>query len=136
MRTSVLLGRLATATDVGDAWARLAVRSGRLARRTLPSRVPAFLAGGLATASLAASVLVLHPAPTRMLGRLHGAETFTTVLDRCCSDDPGAELPTGVFRLELAGMGAPLEVTYSDVDGSGTLSQGDIVRTITRAGRR
>ncbi len=134
-RASELLGALNAATDVADSWERLGVLSRRAAPASRFSAASAFLAGGLSAAAVAASVLLLHPAPTRLLGRVHGVGAFTNVLDECCSEGVTATRE-GVFTLDIPGVGAPLRVRYMDVDGSGTFSSGDIVRSVSRAGRR
>ena len=133
-RTSLLLGGLAPHADVADSWERLAVVTRSFARPR-GSRAYAFVAGGLSAAALAASVLLLHPAPTRLLGRVHGVGAFTNVLDECCSASDVAARE-GVFTLELAGVEAPLRVRYMDVDGSGSFSSGDVVREVSEVRRR
>jgi len=133
-RTSRLLGVLSPTADVVDSWERLTVVMRRARRR--PSAASAFMAGGLSAAVLAASVLVLHPAPTRLLGRLHGVGTFTNVVDACCSTSDAVTSPEGVFTLELPGMGTPLRVRYVDADGSGTFSTGDVVRAVSEIRQR
>lgn len=134
--TSRLLRRVAPRTDTADALARLNVLTGRVRRRPPFSPVSAFIAGGVAAASLAASVLLLHPGPTRALERFHGVDEFASVLDECCAEQPG-DTPAreGVLTLQLV-SGSPLKVHYMDVDGSGTLSTGDIVRQVRTTRRR
>ncbi|HEX9105586.1 MAG TPA: zf-HC2 domain-containing protein [Longimicrobiales bacterium] len=136
-RVAALLGATPRVADVGEAWARVMVRSG-LRPRSAWSPASAFLAGGLSMATLAASVLLITPTPTRLLGQYHGVGTFANVLDRCCSDAEGGEAfaREGVLLLDMPGLETPVKVQYSDVDGSGDLSTGDIVRSITRVRRR
>ncbi len=133
-RASQLLRNLEPATDVAESWERFGAVTGGLAPRR-SSWAPAFLAGGLSAAALAASVLLLHPAPTRLLGRVHGVGAFTNVLDECCyaSDATNRE---GIFTLELPGVGTPLQVRYLEADGSGTFSSGDVVRAVTQIRKR
>ncbi len=135
-RVSELLGAVPR-VDVADAWARVTVRSG-LRPRSSWSPASAFLAGGLSVATLAASVLLITPTPTRLLGRIHGVGAFANVLDTCCSDVGTGEAfaHEGVLMLDMPGLATPLTVRYSDEDGSGDLSSGDIVRSITRVRRR
>ncbi len=133
-RTSQLLGRLPQSANLADGIGRLMVLAG--GDRSGWSPLSAFLAGGLSVATLAASVLLLSPAPTRMLGRVHGANAFVNVLDRCCSDDTAGQVKAGELTLEMSGIVPPVRVEYTDVDGSGDLSTGDIVRSITRVRRR
>ncbi len=133
-RTSLLLSDLSVRTDVRDSWERLytVTRWAAGQRRSLAS---AFVAGGLSAAALAATVLLVHPAPTRLLGRVHGVGTFSNVLDDCCytSDTATRE---GVFTLELSGVETPLQVHYLDADGSGTFSPGDVVRSVSQLRKR
>ncbi len=133
-RASRLLRHLTPATDVAESWERFDAVTGFLAPRRV-SWARAFMAGGLSAAALAASVLLLHPAPTRFLGRVHGVGAFTNVLDDCCytSDAINRE---GVFTLDMPGVGTPLQVRYLDADGSGTFSSGDVVRSISQVRRR
>ncbi len=134
-RTSALLRQLPQTPNVADAWARVMVLAG--GERAGWSPLSAFLAGGLSVATLAASVLLLSPAPTRLLGRVHGASAFVDVLDRCCSGDTGtAVAKAGVLTLEAPGVAPAMRLQYTDVDGSGDLSTGDIVRSVTRVRRR
>ncbi len=123
--------------DVGEAWARVTVRAGLPDRGTW-SPASAFLAGGLSMATLAASLLLITPLPTRLLGQFHGVGAFANVLDRCCSDAASGDALAreGVLLLDMPGLDAPVKVHYQDVDGSGNLSSGDIVRSITRVRRR
>ena len=136
-RVAELLGVVPRVGNVAEAWARVALRSG-LRPRSIWSPASAFLAGGLSVATVAASFLLITPVPTRLLGRFHGVGTFANVLDHCCSDVGGGEAFTreGVLLLDMPGLATPVRVHYSDVDGSGNLSTGDIVRSITRVCRR
>lgn len=133
-RTSSLLRDLAPATDVTDSWERFAAVTRFLTSRR-PSFARAFAAGGLSVAALAGSVLLLHPAPTRLLGRVHGVGAFTNIVDECCVAGD-AVTREGVFTLEMPGLGTPLQVRYLDADGSGNFSSGDVVRSVTRVTRR
>ncbi len=133
-RTSSLLRGLAPATDLRDSWERFEAVTRFLARRR-SSFVRAFAAGGLSVAALAATVLLVHPAPTRLLGRVHGVGAFTNVVDECCSAGD-AVTREGVFTLELPGVGTPLKVRYVDADGSGSFSSGDVVRSVVQIRRR
>ncbi len=133
-RTSLLLSDLSPRMDVQDSWERLyAVTRWAAGRRR--SRASAFVAGGLSAAALAAAVLLVHPAPTRLLGRLHGVGTFSDVLDDCCFTNDAATRE-GVFTLQLTGAETPLQVHYLDADGSGTFSPGDVVRSVSQVRRR
>jgi len=129
-RTSTLLGDLAPATNVRASWQRFDAVTGFVARRR-GSLARAFVAGGLSVAALAASVLLLHPGPTRILGRMHGVGAFTNIVDECCAGSD-AVAREGVFTLELPGVGTPLKVRYLDADGSGSFSSGDVVRSVTQ----
>ena len=134
-RTSRLLDELPDSPNVADGWARIMVLAG--GGRSSWSALSAFLAGGLSVATVAASVLLLSPTPTRLLGRVHGASAFVGVLDRCCSDDSVAGASkAGALTLEMPGVVPSVTVRYMDVDGSGDLSTGDIVRSVTRVRRR
>ena len=130
-RTSSLLGVLTPRADVVESWERLGVLTGRTRPRSRFSPASAFMAGGVSAAALAASVLLLHPAPTRLLGRVHGVGTFSSVLDRCCAESD-ASLREGVLTVDMPGVGSPLRVRYTDVDGSGSFSTGDIVRSVSQ----
>ncbi len=132
--TSALLGELAPATDVTESWERFETVTSLLARRR-GSFAQAFVAGGLSVAALAASVLLLHPAPTRLLGRVHGVGAFTNVVDECCAAGD-AVAREGVFTLDLPGVGTPLQVRYLDADGSRSFSSGDVVRSVTQMHKR
>ena len=134
-RTSSLLGVLNSVADVSDSWARLGVLTGRALRRSRFSPASAFMAGGFSAAALAASVLLLHPGPTRLLGRVHGVGAFTSVLDQCCAETEST-VREGVFTIDMPGVGSPLRVRYMDVDGSGSFSTGDIVRSVSQVQRR
>jgi hypothetical protein len=134
---SLLLRGMTPRMNVADSWARLGVLTAGASRRAGLSPVSAFLAGGMAFTGVAASVLLLHPGPTRALGRLHGVTTFASVVDQCCvpeSDDASSR--NGVLILQVPGNDPPLQVHYTDVDGSGTLSRGDIVRQVQAVSRR
>jgi hypothetical protein len=134
-RAAALLGSLPQAVDVSDGWARFMVLAG--GSRSTWSPLSAFLAGGLSVATLAASVLLLTPAPTRLLGRVHGASALVGVLDHCCSGDSAVDaIPAGEFTLQVPGLAPTLRLQYADVDGSGNLSTGDVVRSVTRVRRR
>ncbi len=134
-RTSLLLRQLPQSANLSEGVARLMVLAG--GDRPGWSPLSAFLAGGLSVATLAASVLLLSPAPTRLLGRVHGASAFVNVLDSCCSGDSSAGVVNaGALTLEMPGVVPSVRVEYTDVDGSGDLSPGDIVRSVTRVRRR
>ncbi len=134
---SQLLGGMVPHMNVPDSWARLGVLTAGASRRAGLSPLSAFLAGGMAFTSVAVSVLLLHPGPTRALGRLHGVTPFVSVVDRCCAAETGdAATRHGVLTLQMAGSDPPLQVHYTDVDGSGSLSQGDIVRQVRALTRR
>ncbi len=133
-RTSSLLGGLAPRTDVAESWQRFEAVTRFVARRR-PAFASAFVAGGLSVAALAASVLLLHPAPTRLLGRVHGVGAFTNVVDECCAAGD-AITREGVFTLDMPGVGTPLRVRYLDADGSGSFSSGDVVRSVVQIRRR
>ncbi len=134
-RTSSLLGVLSPVADVSESWERLGVLTGRALGRSRVSPASAFMAGGISAAAVAASVLLLHPGPTRLLGRVHGVGAFTSVLDQCCAETEPT-VREGVFTVDLPGVGSPLRVRYMDVDGSGTFSTGDIVRSVSQVRRR
>lgn len=123
--------------DVGEAWARVTVRAG-LRDHAAWSPASAFVVGGLSMATLAGSILLITPVPTRLLGQFHGVGTFANVLDRCCSDAGSGDAfaREGVLMIDMPGLDTPVKVHYSDVDGSGDLSTGDVVRSITRVRRR
>lgn len=129
-RTTSLLRDLAPVTDVRESWERFDAVTSFLARGRA-SFARAFMAGGLSAAALVATVLLLHPAPTRLLGRVHGVSAFANVVDECCSVGD-AVAREGVFTLEVPGVGSPLRVRYLDADGSGSFSSGDVVRSVTQ----
>ncbi len=133
-RTSSLLRALAPRTDVAESWERFEAVTRFVAQRRI-SFARAFAAGGLSVAVLAGSVLFLHPAPTRLLGRVHGVGAFTNVVDECCAAGD-AVTREGVFTLDMPGVGTPLRVRYLDTDGSGSFSSGDVVRSVTQIRRR
>jgi len=134
-RTSSLLEQLPASPNLAEGLARIMALAG--GGRSSWSPISAFLAGGLSVATLAASVLLLSPTPTRLLGRMHGVSAFVGVLDRCCSDDSAAGVSkAGALTLEMPGVVPSVTVRYMDVDGSGDLSTGDIVRSVSRVRRR
>jgi hypothetical protein len=134
---SLLLRGMTPRLNVPDSWARLGVLTGGATRRAGMSPVSAFLAGGMAFTFLVAGVLLLHPGPTRALDRLHGVTPFASIIDQCCATEAGdAATRHGVLTLQVQGADPPLQVHYTDVDGSGTLSQGDIVRQVRALTRR
>jgi hypothetical protein len=132
-RVAALLGRLNPGVEVSDldlaeGWKRVQVRSGA-SQRSGGLSFPSFLTGGVLGAAACAVVLFGLSAAGVLPEKVHRptvAEAFS-FLDHCCADHDGDGVPNeGRVMVHGAG-GQQLMLVYSDRDGSGGLSQGDVV---------
>jgi Putative zinc-finger len=148
--------------DVGEAWVRFQVRSGHASRRPTGGRQ---LAGALLVAGLALVTLpllprrsgwsadvewLLHPTPVKAktsstgdtlfverLLRLEAAGRVHILEDACCEDRDGeGPADDGLAIVRVAGRDATLAVLYEDLDDSGALTAGDLIRLVSRMADR
>jgi hypothetical protein len=133
-RVEMLLGRLTPEVAVADGWERVVARS-RAPVRARGASLPPFLAGGLVGATACAAVLFALrggaapiEAPSSSV-----SQPGVALMDRCCSDLDGDGVANdGQITLHREGR-THLMLVYSDLDGSGDLSAGDVIRSISTA---
>jgi hypothetical protein len=155
-----LLGTVDGAVHVDDALARVLVRSGRPSpRRAVLTRwvMAAATVGVVAIALRSQSAYsddrwaddlqwLMNPdagqgKAVRMddrqfIGRLHELQqqgTLDLVEDECCDDRDGeGPADDGLVLVTLAQQDAGLAVIYEDIDRSGSLTSGDLIRLVSR----
>lgn len=139
-RADRLLGIPSPAVDVPEAWTRFRVRSGASSGRR--GRVPR---GRMAAAVATLAALILAAGAVRFgtrSGSFPGADCDAVPVsgvaatafqgvqrDVCCGDYDGGGLPDdGLFTLSRPDETVRWVVVYEDVDGSGTYTEGDVLR--------
>lgn len=127
-RVAAMLGRLTPEVAVSEGWARVMVRSGAPARLGGTS-MPSFLMGGLVGAAACVAVFfIFRPtgAPLEQTFRSASAGAIA-LLDHCCADHDGDGIANEGLLTVHGGDGQKLTLVYSDLDGSGNLSRGDVI---------
>ena len=141
-RVSALLRDLTPTVDPVEAWGRLVVRSAGRARRRQRILLPL---ASLLPAAMTASIFLTRQAsgpldemdPRRWLREAENAGDDEVVRDICCADhDGGGLFDDGLFTLSRPDEDVRFVVVYEDVDGSGTLTPGDILRHVSSRPKR
>lgn len=128
-RVAALLDRAPVEFDLDEAWQRVQVRRAPRAPRVI---VPAFsfLGGGLVGA-LGLALAVVHGGILAPIQPPPPLSSGGVVLrDHCCSDRDGDGVADDGLLVLNDGARGQLTLSYRDLDGSGGLSEGDLISPV------
>lgn len=136
-KVAALLANVSMEADLEEAWQRVQVRRGA---RVRPRLVPAFsfLGGGVVgAAAFALALVVMNGGALTSHARPVESPAGSVVLrDHCCSDHDGDGIADDGLLVLNDGTQRRLTLSYRDLDGSGDLSEGDVVSAVLSAPER
>jgi hypothetical protein len=133
-KVAALLANISVEADLEEAWQRLQVRRGA---RTPRGFVPAFsFVGGGVVGALAFALALVVANDGSLVPRVPASKVpsgAVVLRDHCCSDRDGDGIADDGLLVLNDGTQRRLTLSYRDLDGSGDLSEGDVISAVLSA---